>query len=157
MRTTVTPEQFERALRQSVRRVQKQAEAAAADACARGAAEGVKLTNDLGLVNDGGYRRGWYHRRIPHGAEYGNSAPHAGVLEHGRRPGATPPPYEPIRAWVRKKLKIRDEEELDRVTQAVIWKIHKLGTRPFYIHHMTRQALPDWYRAALRERLAEDQ
>lgn len=155
MRTVVDPDDFEKALRQAVGRIQRHAEAAAAEACNHAMQVAVELTDDLGLTNNavGGYKSAWYAKKIRNGAEYGNTAPYAGVLEHGRRPGATPPPIEPIRAWVRKKLKVHDEGEIDRIAEAVVWKIHKLGTRPYHIHRMTSQALPRYYRQALRERL----
>jgi hypothetical protein len=54
-------------------------------------------------VDRGTYRRSIRTEDIPGGAVMYNSAPHAGVVELGRRPGSRPPPLEVIEAWVHRK------------------------------------------------------
>lgn len=77
--------------------------------------------------------------------------PHAIVMEEGRRPGAPLPPFLPIYRWVvrhrksfglgprkrsgvvkmtkaaREHLKQKDEDKLKQLTNAIRWKIHKVG------------------------------
>lgn len=54
-------------------------------------------------VDRGTYRRSLHVEDIPNGATMYNSAPHAGVIELGRRPGQRPPPLQAIIAWVFRK------------------------------------------------------
>jgi len=54
-------------------------------------------------VDRGTYRRAFRFEDIPHGAMVYNFAPHAPIIELGRRPGARMPPLAEILAWVKRK------------------------------------------------------
>jgi len=54
-------------------------------------------------VDRGAYRRSFRYEDIPGGATAYSSAPHAAIIEEGRRPGARMPPVAVIAAWVRRK------------------------------------------------------
>jgi hypothetical protein len=62
-----------------------------------------------GAVNTGNYRMQWKAQAKGAGLQGGagvlvsNSAPYAGVIEYGRRPGRMPP-REPIARWAQRKL-----------------------------------------------------
>jgi len=53
---------------------------------------------------------------------------YADYVEYGREPGS-PPPYEPIYEWCRRKLGL-SEKEAKSVTWAIIKKIDKEGVEP---------------------------
>ena len=56
-------------------------------------------------VDRGTYRRSFQVDDVPGGAVMYNFAPHAAIIEEGRRPGARMPPVEAIFSWVvRKKI-----------------------------------------------------
>lgn len=57
-----------------------------------------------GAVNTGNFKRSWRWGKLPDGASVYNMAPYAGVVEYGRRPGATMPPTRPIAQWIQRKL-----------------------------------------------------
>lgn len=79
--------------------------------------EGKNKAQDLLRAGDGeGHPRIW-RREVYHGfhdfvqsrgtgyvAQLTNTAPHAHIVEHGRRPGATPPPVQKLMSWVVDKL-----------------------------------------------------
>lgn len=54
-------------------------------------------------VDRGTYRRSFHVEKIPTGAVIFNSAPHAAVIEYGRRAGSRPPPIDAIADWVLRK------------------------------------------------------
>lgn len=51
-----------------------------------------------------GFKRHVERRGNTFHAELQNTSPHAHIVEHGRRPGATPPPVQKLMAWVVAKL-----------------------------------------------------
>lgn len=61
-------------------------------------------------VDRGTYRRSFRADDLPQGAALYNYAPHAGVIEDGRRAGARQPPVEVIEAWLRRKLRVAIKE-----------------------------------------------
>lgn len=54
-------------------------------------------------VDRGTYRRGFSCEDVPGGVVFYNFAPHAGIIEDGRRPGARMPPLQVIFDWVKRK------------------------------------------------------
>lgn len=60
------------------------------------------------------------------------SVPYADEIEFGRLPGNMPP-IEPIKGWVRRKLQIKDEIEVNRRAELIVKDIEKNGqdARPF--------------------------
>ncbi len=57
-------------------------------------------------VDRGEYRRGFHARDTKSGAVFLNSAPHAPIVEMGRRPGRYPP-LQVIERWVRRKFRLQ--------------------------------------------------
>ncbi len=57
--------------------------------------------------------------------------PYPVAVHEGTKPHF--PPTEPLQEWVKRKLRIRSEKKLERVTRLIQWKIAKHGTkaRPF--------------------------
>lgn len=74
----------------------------------------------------------------------GSDLPYAPIIEWGRDPGLKPPPHEPIKQWVIKKLG-KSEEEADSIAWAVVKKIQKEGTAAKYPF---RIGLEEWIRGA---------
>lgn len=66
--------------------------------------------------------------------DIGFTAIHAPVVEFGRRAGMRWPPPSAIRAWVRRKLRVR-EQDIDGVAFVVSRKIQREGTKaqPFLL------------------------
>ena len=144
---------FGRIVRRRLRRDQRQIEAAAVESCAQAVGELVAATDRAGLVDQGEYRGGWGHHRIPGGAEVGNDAPHADAIEHGRRPGRPGPPLAPIRRWVERKIQ-PPPEQLDRIAWAIRDKIHREGSPPRLILTSYRPRLLRLFKANVRRRLS---
>ncbi len=57
-----------------------------------------------GAVNIGTFLQGWKATKSDDGADIYNTAPHAPIVEEGRRAGAKMPPQEPIARWVMRRL-----------------------------------------------------
>lgn len=60
-------------------------------------------------VDRGQYLRGFVSYPTDHGSVFINHAPHAPIVEDGRRPGKFPP-VDAIEAWVRRKFRVRFQE-----------------------------------------------
>lgn len=54
-------------------------------------------------VDRGTYRRSFRAENLPTGGAFYNYAPHAGVIEDGRRPGSRIPPVDAIATWLFRK------------------------------------------------------
>ena len=54
-------------------------------------------------VDRGTYRRSFKAQKVANGAVFYNFAPHAPIVEMGRRPGAKMPPVDVLVAWVKRK------------------------------------------------------
>lgn len=54
-------------------------------------------------VDRGTYRRSFVTEDLPTGAAFYNYAPHAAIIENGRRPGARMPPVLALALWVFRK------------------------------------------------------
>lgn len=99
------PGQFAPAIEKRLREDTALVRASALDACLGGVRDVVKATNDANLVDLGAYKLAWSAAPLPTGAELGNSAPYAPVIEYGRRPGRAGPPIMPIYEWVQRKFR----------------------------------------------------
>ena len=127
---------FGRVLEHRLRQDTKLLRDASLGAAWRGVAEASRLTVEAGLVDRGGYLGGWDAGATSDGAYLRNTAPYAGVIEYGRRPGAPGPPLAPILEWVRRKLVANGEvaeEEAESVAWAIRQHIHENGSPPHFI------------------------
>lgn len=123
---------------------------AALGAVKHGEAQAVILTTQRGLVDRGTFRRGWESGRTEDGAYLRNDAPYSGTIEHGRRPGAPGPPFEPILEWVERKLVGNGElepEEAYHVAWAIRNAIHHNGTPPSFILRDVTDLIAGYFRA----------
>lgn len=61
-----------------------------------------------GAVNTGAFLRAWKSEVVPlrDAIHIYNQAPYAGVIEYGRRAGATPPPVEAIARWAQRRFRM---------------------------------------------------
>jgi hypothetical protein len=61
-----------------------------------------------GAVNTGAFLRAWKSEVVPNreAIHIFNQAPYAGVIEYGRRAGATPPPVEAIARWAQRRFRM---------------------------------------------------
>ena len=79
---------------------------AALEAVVWGERRAVKITNEVGAVDQGLFKQSWTHAvgLKDKAAELRNDAPYAGIIERGRRPGRPGPPLLPIVGWVKRKF-----------------------------------------------------
>ncbi len=63
-----------------------------------------------GALNTGHYKRSWKAEQLPDGARVYNTAPYAGVIEHGRREGSAFPPLKEIERWAQRRLGLNPKE-----------------------------------------------
>ncbi len=127
----------------------------------RGLAEAVRITNTEHIIDQSAYKRAFrvddsQRRRSTDGqrdmrfrkmpAMLINDAPHAAVIEHGRRKGAKMPPDDAIRGWVRRKLGIGDSDpKQDRVVFAVRKAIAKRGLKPKKVMFRAYLKMRSWW------------
>lgn len=80
---------------------------------------------DTGLLRRSGYARvdKFLEKEIGYACNY------ALYVEFGRGAGKQPP-IEPIRKWVKRKLKVRNEKEANQLSWAIAKKIAKEGIKP---------------------------
>lgn len=69
------------------------------------------------------YSESFEKRMVPNGVNVDNSAPHADIIEFGRRPGAPGPPVAAIQAWM-------DVKGIEGSARAIARAIHRRGLRP---------------------------
>jgi hypothetical protein len=81
-----------------------------------------------GAVNTGEFLRAWKWLTIPGGTRVLNDRPYGAVIEYGRRPGARPPPVEPIRQWLVRRVGMADAEA-ENVAELVARAIGIRGLR----------------------------
>lgn len=169
-----TPRTLDSALRQLIKDKTKELQVDALQVVQRGVHHAVALTDADRIADQGTYRRAWAAKKIQGGAELRNDAPHAGVIEYGRRPGARRPPLEPILAWVRRRFTadairervlrmggtLRDvprkkdiPAEQRMIALKIAAKIGKRGLKPHFVMRRARQAMQGWWRAAVRKRI----
>ncbi len=109
-----------------------------------------------GAFDLGHYNQGWAVVVIQGGFQLHNAAPHAAIIEFGRRPGRPGPPLAPIREWVQRQLVgngVIAAKEADSVAFLIRRKIHRDGTAPRPIFRTVVEHLPEWFAAELRRRL----
>lgn len=155
-RRRVTIRQFGGALRRRVAEDKKAARAAALDTLNRVLAAAVRETNRQGLVDLHLYKNSWKVRPLPDGGEVVNDAPHASVIEYGRRPNRPGPPYAPIYEWVVRKLVGNGEvapEDAASVAWAIRNAIHTRGSPPRHVLAHAMLHWRAWFTAELRRRL----
>lgn len=97
---SITTAQLAPAMRLLLRRRVNQVVQVARITARRGAARGRKFAIDEDVFAEGNYANSFEARDEPGGALIVNTAPHAGVIELGRRPGAAPPPIDRIARWM---------------------------------------------------------
>ena len=103
---TITGSQFEAAIRRQLEIDTEVVRKAALEATKWGERRAVRITNEVGAVDQGAFKLGWTTAVgiSDKAAELRNDTPYAGIIERGRRPGRPGPPLAPIFAWVSRKL-----------------------------------------------------
>lgn len=152
MPITVDLRDWPATLAQRLRADTEIARRAALEAAQRTVADAVRLTNEAGAVDQGLYKLSWTAAAVPGGAEVGNSAPYAAVIEYGRRPGRPGPPLAPILGWVQRKLGVKGAEAYP-VAVAIQRRIHDRGTKPRRILLRSLAPLRAYFAVALRREL----
>ncbi len=144
-----TPEEFAKEVGRRTKKRQRQARDAAYGVALRGVFEGAEVAERLRIVDRRTYIQRFKARRTKTGAVLLNDAPHASVIEFGRRPGARRPPLSAIIGWVRRKLGIRGK----RGKAAAFLIARAIGRRGLPAHAVFRRhlipKLNAWYRAEL--------
>ncbi len=151
---TWTASEFGKELGRRTKRRREMARDAAFGVAQRGVYEGAVVAERLGVVDRRTYIQRFKAIRTREGTELRNDAPHAAVVEHGRRPGARRPPLGPIVDWVRRKL-----GKTGPAGRALAFQIARaIGRRGLPAHHIfSRHLVPKlraWYRAELRKIVA---
>lgn len=88
------------------------------------------------------------------------TAPHSGVVEHGRRAGKPAPPISVIAAWAERKLGIPNETTKDgkirysSAAWAIRKKIAEKGTKPRFVMLQTYRAMQAAWKKTIREILS---
>ena len=103
-----------------------------------GVVEMQRRTATVGAFDRGTYRRGWRARATANGAILMNDAPHAPIVEDGRRAGARRPPLPVIERWAKRKLALTSAEAKDAAFP-ISMAIAKRGIPG---KHVLRQAVP---------------
>lgn len=71
----------------------------------------------------------------------GTSVKYAPVMEYGRRPGARMPPVAPLKDWVKAKMGITKQSDIDRAAWAVAFSIARKGIEPRYFFRDALKAI----------------
>ncbi len=79
-----------------------------------------------GAVNTGEFMRGWRVLRASDGATILNTKAHSPIVEHGRRAGSKFPPRAPLVAWIRRRLRMT-EEQAQRMYYPIAKEIARRG------------------------------
>jgi hypothetical protein len=83
------------------------------------------------------------------GAAIALTAPHTVPVNSGSRPHT--PPLEPLKDWVRLRLDLADEAEIERVAFAIQRKIATEGTEPTFFIEKSMPAIEEYLEFAMRE------
>lgn len=150
---TIQPVGFSAAIRERIRQDTQMLRRVALDVALEGVNVASKLTRDKGVGDQGFYLASWGAQAIPEGAVLENTAPYAGIIEHGRRPNRPGPPLAPILGWVMRKL-VRSGEVTEAEAPGVAFlirrSIHEHGTAPRNILRLTVGRIrPRFQRAAV--------
>lgn len=100
-------------------------------------------------VDTGEYANSWTPANIANGAEiYSASNPRmkAGVIELGRRPGKGIP-IEPLAAWVRRKMNVRDLDAAKAIARKISWKAKKHGRKGLHVLGRAHPKISDAFHA----------
>lgn len=100
----IKPGDFESWLRKQLVQDTEIVRKAGLEAVQWGLGRAVKVTDEVGAVDQNLFKQSWVATSITNGAELRNDAPYAGIIERGRRPGRPGPPLAPILAWAKRKL-----------------------------------------------------
>lgn len=88
----------------------------------------IKTPKDSGLM-----KAAWQTVELNAGnalAQLINSAPYAGIVEEGARPHpVSQEGREPITLWVRRQMSVNDEEEVQRILEAIVNKLQHHGQK----------------------------
>lgn len=89
----------------------------------------VQKTNEARKVDRGAFRLGWKSAvdRTDKSLAIWNVAPHAAVVEYGRRRGKKGPPPAVLQRWVRRKLGIKKPKQVRAVAFLIGRKIRLKG------------------------------
>lgn len=82
-----------------------------------------KIIDEGTLLKSGNINRDLLSKQIVY------SVPYADSIEFGRLPGSMPP-VEPIKNWVRRKLRITDDKRVNSIAWAISQDIKINGTEP---------------------------
>lgn len=110
-----------------------------------------RRTEEAGIYDQGGYRRGWKSRLLSNGVEIYNDASYADVIEKGRRPGRAMPPLAVIRRWAQRRLGLSEKE----AKQAAFPIAAAIQERGLEGKHVLQQANPEIKRIIEAEVLRE--
>ena len=84
---------------------------------------------NLGIIDEGTLLKSGNINRKFLDKEIVYTVPYADSIEFGRVPGFMPP-VEPIKGWIKRKLGIRNEAEVNKISWAIAQDIKKNGTDP---------------------------
>lgn len=115
----------------------------------------------VGAVNNRDYLRSWHARRETRNGNigllvYSAGVAYAGVIEHGRRVGASTPPPEALARWAQRKLGL-PYKQAKRAGFAMSKAISKRGLQPRRVltGQATQDALVDAFRTEVLFELVE--
>lgn len=131
----ISPSQLGPALRQAGTDARAAVGRGAVRAAHRGKLRLVVAAKEKGKVDLGQYINSFHVRKLADGTVVlYNDSPHAGIIELGARPHPVSlEGQEAIRGWVRRKLDVDDEKEVERITQAIVRKLERYGQKPTYV------------------------
>lgn len=75
------------------------------------------------LLKSGNIIRNYLNKQVVY------SVPYADTIEYGRTPGSMPP-VQPIKGWIRRKLGVNDEKQINSIAWAIAMDIKKNGLQP---------------------------
>jgi phage gpG-like protein len=105
----------------------------------------------IGAFNTGAYVRSIKSSSIEGGATIHSNSPYAGIIEHGRRPGAKRPPKQAIVAWAQRRLGM-SRQEAENV--AFVYA-RAIGARGLKARNVFKKAFPAQEQAVIKDMLAE--
>lgn len=134
------------------------------DVAAQMEAYAVDETVARDKADRGRFAAGWSSRPTADGAQVGNDAPHAPIVEYGRRPNRGMPRRSRglIESWVRRRMEGGSfapddgetiEQAVQRITFFVRRKIAREGTEPTPILRDAVDQIPGWLDDAIDEHL----
>jgi hypothetical protein len=100
-----------------------------------------------GAVDTGAFLRAWKAEATQDGARLYNDAPHAPIVERGRRAGAAMPPPDAIARWVRRRLGVSESE-----ARSVAFVVARaIATRGLVGRKIAERAAPEIAKLAVDE------